>query len=38
MYTVITKAQQRVGVFFEGLHQDPQTLFAKLVLLTFVLY
>jgi len=30
----ITKAQQRTGVFFyEGLLQDPQIFFAKLVLL-----
>jgi len=36
--TVITIAQQCVGVLFEALFQDPQILFAKLLQLTFVLY
>ena len=34
--TIITKAHQRAGVFFEGLFQDPMTLFVKRSSLTFV--
>jgi len=34
---IITEAQKRMGVFFEGLLQDPQILFAKRLQLIFIL-